>query len=448
MRKVGFVVLAMMLVWATGCSRFSIEYGKSKGISGRQSLNGFGGLRQAFKSAGFDSRDITRLTDRVRRSDVIVWTPQEFGPIPPNVTRWFENWLQEGDHALVYVIPDSGSEVDYWREASRLAPPDQRLEYRKSAARAINQRAAWRLNRRAVPSNGWFSVSPSVSQVNPVSDDHSVDTELKLTAYQIPVPPANSANSAGTATGGATGTAVNPGPRFGGIGANGPNSIGIVPSTTTATKTNVVFESELSNAKGETVVATIQSERWDQSRVVVVAGGSMLTNFALTRLAGRELADQIIESSNASVMNDANADGSELPKVGFLTTDWSGISVSERKPGAPIASGMELLTVWPVSLVTIHGILLGLVVCLTLMPIFGRPRRLRRVDHSDFGDHLDAVAALMRKAGGEGFARQRISEYFKRIRGENSGPWVQPDTSEHPSFTMQRPASKTDSNKS
>ena len=122
-------------------------------------------------------------------------------------------------------------------------------------------------------------------------------------------------------------------------------------------------------------------------------------------------------------------------------------SISERTPGAPIASGMELLTVWPISLVTIHGVLLGLVVCLMLLPIFGRPRKVRRVDHSDFGDHLDAVAALMNRAGGEEFAKQRISEYFKRIRGENSGPWVQPDTTEHASLTMHQPTTKTDSSK-
>jgi hypothetical protein len=89
---------------------------------------------------------------------------------------------------------------------------------------------------------------------------------------------------------------------------------------------------------------------------------------------------------------------------------------------------MELLTVWPMSLVTMHGVILGLVICLMLMPIFGRPKRIRRSKQSHFGDHLDAVAALMNRTGGERYARARISEYMKRMHGETSGPWVLPDS--------------------
>jgi hypothetical protein len=62
-----------------------------------------------------------------------------------------------------------------------------------------------------------------------------------------------------------------------------------------------------------------------------------------------------------------------------------------------------------------------------LWPTFGRPRNLDRTQQNDFGDHLDAVAALMNKAGGEDYARARISEYMKRMHGETSGPWVLPD---------------------
>ena len=436
MRSLGWIVAAFTLVWVTGCDRFISEYGNSKGVVGRQSLNGFGGFRRAFQSSGFETRDVTRLTERVGRSDVIVWTPQEFGPIPADATEWFEKWLQKGNRTLVYVIPDSGSEVDYWRDASRLAPPSQRLEYRKRAAGATNQRATWRLNRLTIPSNGWFVVSPSVSQTVPASDGGSIDTELSLSAYS---------NKSKAPTTAATTAAV---PGFGGTGTTGPNSFGFSTSTTSATDTKVAFDPEFSNADGQTIVARIQSDRWDQSQVIVVAGGSLLTNFALTRSFGRDLANQIIDESHSSLVNQTEPENSDPPQAGFLTTDWTGVSISERKPGAPIASGMELLTVWPISLVTIHGVLLGLVVCLMLLPIFGRPKKVRRVDHSDFGDHLDAVAALMNKAGGEEFARQRISEYFKRIRGENSGPWVQPDTTEQASFTMHQLTTKTDSSES
>ena len=185
------IAVALTMCWMTGCDRFSVEYGNSKGILGRQSLNGFGGFRRTFQSSGFETRDVTRLTDRVGRSDVIVWTPQEYGPIPSDATKWFGKWLKKGNRTLVYVIPDSGSEVDYWREASRFAPPSQRLEYRKRAARATNQRSAWRLNRSAIPSNGWFHVTPDLSQSSPSDDGNFVAPSYRFrrTKARQPHPP-------------------------------------------------------------------------------------------------------------------------------------------------------------------------------------------------------------------------------------------------------------------
>ena len=82
-----------------------------------------------------------------------------------------------------------------------------------------------------------------------------------------------------------------------------------------------------------------------------------------------------------------------------------------------------------------------------LMPIFGRPKRVQHAKQSNFGDHLDAVAALMNKAGGERYARARISEYMKRMHGESTGAWVLPDqptvTSANPIQPMPRLRDRT-----
>src|SRR6056297_2235315 len=134
----GLLTLIPLLVG--GCGRFSTEYGISRGTTGRSSLNGFGFLRDAYQQAGFRTRDISRLSDRVARSEVIVWTPQVNKPIAANVTRWFERWMRLGDRTLIYIVPDSGSETDYWQAAAQLAPPEQRLEYRRRAAESINRR--------------------------------------------------------------------------------------------------------------------------------------------------------------------------------------------------------------------------------------------------------------------------------------------------------------------
>ena len=182
--------------------------------------------------------------------------------------------------------------------------------------------------------------------------------------------------------------------------------------------------------------------------MIVVGGGSLLTNFALSRPEHRELARRLVAESvgrnrggggDESDTGDDTAteappggneiaagDDSAARRAGFLTSDWQGVRVSESKPGVPRASGMELLTVWPLSLVTTHAVMLGVVVCLMLIPVFGRPPRFRHRRTNRFGDHLDALAALMNKTGGETFARERIAAYMRRVRGETVGPWVQP----------------------
>ena len=106
------VATALLILLCSGCSRLSTDYGNTKGVSGRQSLNGFGALRKSYERTGFRSRDVSRLSDRVMRTDVIVWTPQILGTVNTDVTRWFERWLGLGGRTLVYVVPDSGSEAD------------------------------------------------------------------------------------------------------------------------------------------------------------------------------------------------------------------------------------------------------------------------------------------------------------------------------------------------
>jgi hypothetical protein len=403
------------LLTSAGCSKFSTDYGKSKGVIGRHSLNGFAALRNTYSRAGFHTRDISRLSERVARTDTIVWTPQEPNPISTEVTGWFDRWLRKGGRTLVYVVPDSGSECDYWIDAGKLAPPPQRLEYRKRAAESINRRMVWRLNRDAIQSNGWFRVEPIEhrTQLGNLKGDWAgvisdqpqqrvaAATEFRVTPFDPDAP--NPANTSGPVA-----------------RPTGPSSSGwSYFESTSPTKTPIRFRPLLLSETEAPAVAEITSKRWADSKIIVVAGGSLLTNYAFTRQINRNLVEQIVRTSTPHDDADLTA--------GFLTSNWQPIPVSKLKQGVPQASGMELLTVWPLSIVTTHGVMLGLVICLMLWPIFGRPKRVRQLHQNDFGDHLDAVAALMNRAGGEAYARARISEYMRRMHQETSGPWVLPD---------------------
>jgi hypothetical protein len=396
-----------------GCSRLSTDYGKSKGL-GKTSLNGFGALRTAFEQAGASSRDISRFSERVLRTDAIVWTPQSFAPIETKVTQWFERWLATGNKTLVYVVPDSGSEADYWTDAAKLASPEQRLEYRKRAAKSINQRMTWRLNRVQQPSNGWFRVEPLKHRQYVTKLEGSWQEEVggpggELGGFVefavIPYDKDQAPNATTT-------------PTFLG-GPTGPGTQQwYFPEDVTTTNVPIKFTRSLTTGDGNSIVTELQSSNWNGSRIIVVAGGSLLTNYGLTKPMNQRLAAKIIKTATPT--------GKDEMRVGFLSSS-ANIPVSEKKPGAPVVAGMEMLTVWPISLVTMHGVILGLVICLMLYPIFGRPKRITNTKQSDFGHHLDAVAALMIRAKGEQYARQRISDYMKRVVGETVGPWVLPD---------------------
>lgn len=393
--------LAFITIGSGGCSRLRTEYGTSKGASGTKSLNGFGALRTAYKNAGYRTRDVSRLSDRVKRTNVIVWTPQVLTPIDQRVTGWFERWFRRGKRTLVYIIPDSGSELDYWIDAGPLAPPPQRLEYRMRAAQSTNERMMWRLNRGGVSSNGWFQIEPQETRApvgeleGPWADRVAGDTEIPKLFTELRLLPYDPDNAASSPAAGGPGVFNGP---------TGPASPGWnFPIETSPTRTSVEFRTLLVSESGETLVAEVTSETWRDSKIIVVAGGSLLTNYALSRRLNRRLADEIIRKSWQP--NDPE------PIAGFMTSGWATIPVSERKQGVPTASGMELLTVWPLSIVTTHGMMLGLVICLMLLPIFGRPKHVRQSDQSEFGHHLDAVAALMKRAGGEEYARSRVKDY-------------------------------------
>ncbi len=424
-RNLWSAVLLLLVSATVGCGGLSTQYGDSSGRSGKQSLNGFGALRESYKNAGFQHRDVSRLSNRVLKNDALVWTPRQFNGFSPRVTRWIDRWLAQGDRTLVFVIPDSGSETDYWIDASKVAPPEQRLEYRRRVAKSINQRIQSRLNRNAAISNGWFAATPlptghTITELNgewvdPIGtntdDPASYTIEYEIEPFSKSKPAKAAANTtAGGAAAATPGTTPTP--------AATP-AIPVIASDNEITNTPVTLQPLLQDQSGMTIVAQVQSKRWQGSKIIVVAGGSLLTNYAFTKPLAIELADQLVLASLPP--------SASPPSAGFISVDAQSLPVSESKPGVPKASGWELLTTWPMSLVTVHAALLGLVICLMLLPSLGRARHIRYSVKGSFGDHLDAVAALMNRAGGEQFARHRISEYMRRIHGETQGPWVLPE---------------------
>ena len=419
-------LIAFTLIMLCGCDKFETSYGTSKGTVGKRSINGFGALRKSYELSGYQTRDVRSFNTRVRKSQTIVWTPQIPNPIAGNVTQWLESWMRSGDNTLVYIVPDSGSEADYWTKARAKAPSNQKLEYRRRSARQKNERMEWDANRIDITSNGWFVAKPktqfsragSLVEQNWELDgslnsaDALVRTEYILEPYVKP----------------AAGTAMPAAPFGNGkpVGPGGANFNFAPPGKMTTSSATVTFTPLLKADSGDTIVAEITSRTWSSSRILVVAGGSLLTNYAFADDFSVQLADKVVKHSKGSKQIDLPVTR-DSAIAGFLTSHQMPISVRNSKNNVPKSVGAELFLVWPLSLVTVHAVLLGIVVCAIMFPIFGRAKSMPQKSTSNFGDHLDAVATLMNSSRGEKYARNRISEYMRRMKGESEGKWVIPN---------------------
>ncbi|WP_153558392.1 hypothetical protein [Roseimaritima sediminicola] len=427
-------LLAMLLLCAAvGCGRsgsLQTSYGDSHGRTGRNSINGFGALREGYHAADWDSRTIHRLGDRMLRLDAIFWTPVEASSIYASETQWFEDWLRGGDKTLIYVVYDGGSEADYWRNAARFAPPEQRFEYRRRIARAQFARDQYRHARNGIHNHGWFRTELLAA---PKPLENPAGPWMPPTTTADPSPVSAAAAQAAQATP-AVMSRLPQGhaqvlyrvkrkqddsdqetPQ-----ATKPNVFRIAPAAQTSdqeedwqAESRVRLQAMLVSDGRVPLVTRISSPAWNRSQVFVVSASGLVNNYGLSTPWGRHTAAKLIAASGSA------------GEIGFLVSDQHGVRITDGEADKNRKTGMELLTVWPLSLVTMHLALLGLIVCLIISPIFGRPRREVQPSQSDFADHIDAIAAMLKRQDSDRYARRRISEYLRRVRGETTGPWVQ-----------------------
>jgi hypothetical protein len=444
-----FCFLCSMTV---GCSRFHTEYGESEGVQGDQSVNGFGAFRSSFEETTvglnedspsepvpIETFDLGRLSSRAKRFEAIVWLPTSWPPInEPAVTSWIDRWLREEDRTIVFVVPDGGSTEAYYRAAAELAPPTQRLEYRRRLAKQINDRLLEDGRRSDVTITDWFQAKALPYRV--------ILPERRIADYDLrPVekPPAEAVGTVDSEIEDIELVEMDEDELFAEIEALIDEDEATDDQATsdepTSGKNTFSFSElkqesiSLASTKRElTTLARIKNPNWNDSQVLVVASGGLLTNFAMTNALAVELSQQI----QAEIRRVAGKNQDKI-EIAFLSSGRAPIPISTTKPGVPTATGMELLTTWPLSLVTMHGLFLGVVMCLMLLPAFGRARKVTYNRTTHFGNHLSAMATLMRRGshGEEGtvFAKSKISQYLRVVRGETSGPWVLPETPSDPS---------------
>ena len=110
--------------------------------------------------------------------------------------------------------------------------------------------------------------------------------------------------------------------------------------------------------------------------------------------------------------------------------------VSDEDAEYSVPTGLEYLSVPPVSYVLIQLAIAAAVFCFARSPIFGLPRQEQRSHYSDFGKHVRALGELLSRSGDVGFARAQIQHFhengFAESHGLRRAPSHRPSSSSPP----------------
>ena len=351
-------------------------YGRRRGREHAKSASGTVVLAEMFKSAGHKVTTYTRLSPRLKETDIIVWAPDDFAPPLKEQREFLEKWLSEGGggRIVVYIGRDFDSASAYWNKTRPTAPPEDAAEVQRRLARA---KADYASERAAMPVKGyarWFTAKRDgqrrdVRTLQGPWADGIDASKCEITLHgrlDIPAPADK--------------------------GASDPD----IPAN---------FE-PLLTSEGDTLAMRVTDEgKWGDGQVIVLANGSWVLNYPLINHEHRKLA--------ARLVNECGSAG----KVGFVESTSGGPPVLDKEPAA---ADNEPWPPWPLNAILFHATVLGILFCLARSPIFGRPQDLPPEPASDFGKHVDALGQLLARSRDPHYAQTRLQQY-RELAKRDSG---------------------------
>jgi hypothetical protein len=142
----------------------------------------------------------------------------------------------------------------------------------------------------------------------------------------------------------------------------------------------------------------------EHSQILVVTNGSFLLNLPLVNHEHRKLAGKLVNACGPAA------------RVAFLESKDGGPDILDKEPDANAPTGFEVFTVWPIGVILLHLTALGILACITLFPVFGRPRELRKQPAADFGQHVTALGELLESTGDREYAVNRLRHYQEQCK--------------------------------
>jgi len=379
-------LLALLLLVAGGCAgddKVTTEYGRVRGAS----INGVSVLAGMYRQAGCDVDTWHMLSPRAKNADCIVWAPDRFSPPTKAEREWFEEWLQDPAHTLVYIGRDYDAESDYWTAAGKDATAAQQQQLARKQAIAQSKFAAGRAAIGQLEHCDWFIRRRRAERgrAKKLSSPHShwqYDIDLDKTSVA-------------------------------------KNSEIIIPTeaNTAPGKWNseFIYETLLADGK-EPLVLRIQGADEIAGQIIVAPNGSFLLNWPLVKPQNRRLAGKLIDECMPA------------SSVMFIESQYGGLTINDRD--ITHSTGLEAFTVWPDNVILLHAMALGILFCYAWWPIFGRRRELPAPPRSDFHKHIEALGKLLRSTGDAAYAAKQIEHYHRHVRRDSGVSHADPETAD------------------
>ncbi len=425
-----------VLLSTTGCNYipWPDTFGAVTPPNSKRSLNGLGVHKRMWETAGARVLTPQKLSPRLDDMEVLVLVGASYEP-PGRLARdWLEQWLDNArGRTVIYFGRDFDAETLYREQTlAAVAPAAQDQAAEMLAVREAKQFVE-RLEQ--VPEDifcRWFflrtSARPIVqrqftgawaSKLNELSGEWPIHTLLEPPESQL----RNKKPS--WLTGGAP-------PKLTPVqkltsGDDAEQELGdkevqrsvwqpneIASDESWQSEWDAAGESEvlLAGADGEPLIHRLTSDKFGGSQILIVANGAPFLNGALVQPLHRKIGELII------------AECLPAKRVGLVSYNQAGLLISQIDAGDQVNVGMELLTVWPLSAITMHAAFLGILLCFMLLPILGRPQGLPPRSVTDFGLHVEAMGQMLFESRDSNFAVRMIRNYFVKVRDETPPEWL------------------------
>lgn len=382
----------VVLTFLAGCGQQTdFTYGKAAD----QSVNGLSVFANLLREQGHTVVRKRRLTRRLQSFDSIVWAPDnEFLP-PESVAAWMEDWLSSPgtSKVLIFIGRSYDAKIPFYESKVRAADPEDREDWQRELAEVIVDAREFDFGwsfAKDTETTFWFDSRESErpfakSVTGPWAK--GVDTgriDLHCSKTLVPLETYDDEEKIPSLI-----------PEY--AEDNQFYEYETYDGLPSKFRDPGLKARDLLTVDGQPFAFEISSDAGN-GRIIVISNGSFLFNFPLLNPEHQELAKMVAGEVTGDVV--FLESGIQWPRVGGAANDpalqWSWIGKA------------------PMTYIVPHFLFWGVLYIFAFFPNFGRPKRLKFHPAKAFRNHVQAVAAILRRSKERDWARNAIETWHKR----------------------------------